>query len=106
QLCRLSFAIVQLTTIALPAWCHYCKKLKLKSCILPHNIVTHWNSTYYMLSFAIKYCTAINAMTADKSLKLRKYKLEMEEWTITEDLVTVLLISILYLDYPHFINPL
>jgi hypothetical protein len=59
-----------------------------------------------MLSFAIKYRTAIDAMTADKSLKLRKYELETEEWTIAEDLVTVLLVSILYLDYPHFINPL
>jgi hypothetical protein len=59
-----------------------------------------------MLSFAIKYRTAIDAMTADKSLKLQKYELETEEWTIAEDLVTVLLVSILYLDYPHFINPL
>jgi hypothetical protein len=31
KLRHLSFAIVQSTTIALPAWCRYCKKLKLKS---------------------------------------------------------------------------
>ncbi|KAF8234287.1 hypothetical protein L208DRAFT_1157369, partial [Tricholoma matsutake] len=66
----LAFTIVWLTTITLPAWHCYCKELKLKSCILPHNIVTHWNATYYMLHFAVKYCTIIDAMTADKSLKL------------------------------------
>jgi hypothetical protein len=47
---------------------------------------------YYMLSFAIKYCAAIDAMTADKSLKLQTFKLETEEWAITEDLVSVLLV--------------
>ncbi|KAF8233852.1 hypothetical protein L208DRAFT_1264694 [Tricholoma matsutake] len=44
-----------------------------------------------MLCFAVKYCTIIDAMTADKSLKLQKFKLEMEEWSIAEDLVAVLL---------------
>jgi hypothetical protein len=44
-----------------------------------------------MLDFAIRYRTAIDAMTADKSLKLRKFELEMEEWSIAEDLVAVLL---------------
>jgi len=47
-----------------------------------------------MLSFAVKYHKAIDAMTANKSLKLQKFKLEMEEWAITEDLVTVLLVCI------------
>jgi hypothetical protein len=92
KLCHLSFAIVQLTTIALPAWHHYCKELKLKSHILPWDVVTQWNSTYYMLSFAIKYHLAIDAMTADKALKLRNFELETEEWAIAEDLVAVLLV--------------
>jgi hypothetical protein len=69
-------------------------ELKLKSGILPHNVVTQWNSTYYMLSFAIKYCRAIDAMTADKSLKLQKFELETEEWVIAEDLVAILLVHI------------
>ena len=47
-----------------------------------------------MLSFALKYCTVIDAMTADKSLKLWQFELEMEEWGIAKDLVTVLLVSI------------
>jgi hypothetical protein len=44
-----------------------------------------------MLNFAIQYRTAIDAMTADKTLKLRKFELETEEWAIAEDLVAVLL---------------
>jgi len=47
-----------------------------------------------MLSFAITYRAVIDAMTADKSLKLRKFELETEEWVIAEDLVAVLLVSI------------
>jgi len=89
----LAFSIVRSTTIALPAWRRYCKQLKLKSHILPRDVVTRWNSTYYMLSFAIRYCAAINVMMVDKSLKLRKFELETEEWAIAEDLVAVLLVS-------------
>jgi len=83
---------VWLTTITLPAWHCYCKELNLKSHILSHNIVTHWNSMYYMLSFVIRYCAAIDAMTANKSLKLWKFELETEEWAIAKDLVSVLLV--------------
>jgi hypothetical protein len=82
KLHRLAFAIVRSTTIALPAWRRYCKELKLKSRILPCDVVTRWNSTYYMLSFAIKYRSAIDVMTADKSLKLWNYELETEEWEL------------------------
>ena len=70
KLRRLAFAIVRSTTIALPAWRRYCKELGLKPRILPRDVVTRWNSTYYMLDFAIKYRAVIDAMTADKSLKL------------------------------------
>jgi hypothetical protein len=47
-----------------------------------------------MLSFVVKYHSIIDVMTADKSLKLRGYELEMEEWVIAEDLVAVLLVCI------------
>ncbi|KAF8231126.1 hypothetical protein L208DRAFT_1278587 [Tricholoma matsutake] len=91
KLHRLAFAIVQSTTITLPTWHCYCKELKLKSHILPCNIVTHCHSTYYMLHFTVKYHMVIDAMTADKSLKLWKFELKMEEWATAEDLVAVLL---------------
>jgi len=47
-----------------------------------------------MLSFAFKYRLVIDAMTADKSLKLRRFELEDNEWAIVEELVAVLLVSI------------
>ena len=60
---------------------------------MPHDVVTRWNLTYYMLRFATKYREVIDAMTADKVLKLRKYELDDEEWVIVEDLVLVLRVS-------------
>ena len=94
QLHRLLFAIVRSTTIALPAWHHHCKAHKIRPRVLPCDVVTHWNSTFDMLNFAVQYQAVIDAMTANKSLKLCKFELETEEWTITEDLVMVLLVSI------------
>jgi hypothetical protein len=46
-----------------------------------------------MLSFAMKYRTAIDAMTADKGLKLCQFELEDEEWLIVGDLVELLLVT-------------
>jgi hypothetical protein len=53
-----------------------------------------------MLSFAVKYRAAIDAMTADKSVKLRKFELDDDEWAIAEDLVAVLLVSIVSYYHP------
>jgi len=39
--------------------------------IILHDVVTHWNSTYDMLDFTIiKYCPAIDTMTAAQDLGL------------------------------------
>ena len=43
-----------------------------------------------MLRFAVKYRSAIDSLTADKSVKLRKYELDEDEWKIIRDLVSVL----------------
>lgn len=43
-----------------------------------------------MLKVAIEYRAAIDDITADKSVKLRKYELDDEDWTIVEDLIRVL----------------
>src|SRR6266481_8067102 len=104
QLHCLSFAIVQSTTIALPAWCHHCKAHKIKSCVLPCGVVTHWNSTFDMLNFAVQYWAIIDTMMANKSLKLWKFELETEEWTIVEDLITVLIVSICIYHQPYILT--
>jgi hypothetical protein len=46
-----------------------------------------------MLRFVLKYREAINSVTADKSLKLRRYELDSDEWRIVSDLVLVLDVS-------------
>ena len=53
-----------------------------------------------MLNFAIKYRCAIDAMTADKSLKLCKFELDDEEWGIAGNLIAVLQVK--YCIYYYF----
>jgi len=43
-----------------------------------------------MLKFAIKYCLAIDTITAEHDMKLRDYKLGKEEWKVAEELCNVL----------------
>lgn len=43
-----------------------------------------------MLNFALEYRGAIDDITANKSLKLRKYELDDEGWEIIKDLLRVL----------------
>jgi len=87
---QLSFAVINSSTIALPAWLKFCETLDLKIRRLPRDVTTRWNSTYDMLIFALKYRKAIDGITADKEFKLRKYELDNEEWKIIDDLATVL----------------
>jgi hypothetical protein len=46
-----------------------------------------------MMVFALKYRKLIDSITADKSLKLRKYKLDNEGWGVIKQLVSVLQVS-------------
>jgi len=52
-----------------------------------------------MLRFVLAYKEAIDQVTADKTLKLRKYELDNDDWTVVEDLVTILEVR-----SPHSIN--
>lgn len=47
-----------------------------------------------MLKMALKYRTALDNVTADKALKLRKYELDEEDWQIVADLARVLKVCI------------
>jgi hypothetical protein len=53
-----------------------------------------------MLRFAVKYRIVIDSTTADKSLKLRKFELDNDDWKIVNNLVSILEVRVLYL-YPH-----
>ena len=45
---------------------------------------------YDMLKFCNEYRAPIDVITANKSVGLRKYKMEDDEWTIVTDLIHVL----------------
>ena len=47
-----------------------------------------------MLKVAIEYRTAIDDITADKSVKLQRYELDDEDWVIVQDLLHVLKVSL------------
>ncbi|KAK7034801.1 hypothetical protein R3P38DRAFT_2518453, partial [Favolaschia claudopus] len=93
---KLSFGIIHSTTILLPAWRSLCRKQKYKERLLPRDVRTRWNSTYDMLCFAAKYRPVIDAITSDKSYKLRKYELDDDEWKIIDDLIHVFKTATLY----------
>jgi hypothetical protein len=90
QIRKLSFAIINSTTLALPGWRRACATHKLAPNLIPRDVTTRWNSTYDMLSFVLRYRPAIDTVTADKNLKLRKFELDDDEWKIVGDLVLVL----------------
>jgi hypothetical protein len=43
-----------------------------------------------MLEMAVRYRAAIDDITANKTLKLRKFELDDEDWEIVSDLIRVL----------------
>ena len=57
---------------------------------MPHDVSTRWNSTYDMLSFAIKYREAMESMTVDQKNDLRKFELAEEECVIAEEVCDML----------------
>jgi len=67
-----------------------CRDLGLKEKLIPRDVVTCWNSTYDMMRFVVEYRVAIDTITADKSLKMRRYELNNDDWKIIQDLVAVL----------------
>ena len=58
--------------------------------MMPRDVSTRWNSTFDMLKFSIEYHRAIDAITAEWTMKLRDYELGREEWKVAEELCEVL----------------
>jgi len=64
--------------------------------IMPWDVTTRWNSTYDMLSFAVKYRKAIEHITSDLKNDLCKYELTDMEWQIADELKEMLKVSSLF----------
>lgn len=96
QLRKVAFAIKNSTTIILPKWLAILDELCLRALIMPRDVATRWNSTFDMLDFAVEHIDALNAITGDREMKLRRYELSEEDWTIATQLRDVLKVRLLF----------
>ena len=71
--------------------------------MMPRDVSTRWNSTYDMVLFATKYRAALDFMTADRDMNLRKYELSKKEWGMAEELCEVLQVCF-YLSFSSLMN--
>jgi hypothetical protein len=58
--------------------------------IMPCNVKTHWNSTYDMLTFALKYRDGINELISNLKNGLCDFELDDTEWDLAEGLRDIL----------------
>ena len=54
-----------------------------------------------MLKVSLEYCEIVNDITANKSLKLRKYELDNDDWDILKDLLHVLKVKICLINFVY-----
>jgi hypothetical protein len=57
---------------------------------MPQDVAMQWNSTYGMLEFVVRYWSAVDDITGDKSANLHKYKLDNDKWRIAVQLQNTL----------------
>jgi len=57
--------MIHSTTKILPAWYACLEELKMAHRTMPRDVSTHWNSTFDMLEFALKYRKAIDSVSAE-----------------------------------------
>ncbi|TFK81778.1 hypothetical protein K466DRAFT_453724, partial [Polyporus arcularius HHB13444] len=67
KLRKLTFKIINSSTLLLPAWKKILKDLNLPEKMLPRDVKTRWNSTYDMASECLKYRAAIDRLCADQA---------------------------------------
>ena len=65
--------------------------------MMPRDVSTRWNSTYDMLEFATEYRAALDIMTADCDMNLRKFELSKKEWGMATELCEVLQVCLQFL---------
>ena len=79
----------------LPQWFSVLEELHLDARMMPRDVRTWWNSTLDMLDFAVENREALDIITGDRDMKLRKYELSEDEWDIAIQLRDILKVSLL-----------
>lgn len=95
QLRKLAYKIIHSTTIVLPAWRRILQDLKMPVTLMPRDVTTRWNSTFDMLHYALEHRKAVDTVTQQRDLCLRKYELDDDEWVVVEQLHDVLKVRVL-----------
>jgi hypothetical protein len=67
--------------------------------MMPRDVTTRWNSTYNMLDFFTEYRAALDIMTADRDMNLRKFELSKKEWDMVTELCEVLRVRFSFYSY-------
>lgn len=91
---KISFAVKNSSTLALPEWNEILRRKNLAPRMIPRDVKTRWNSTYDMLDIALQYRAAIDDLTANRKFSLRDYEMNPEDWKIAAQLCKVLQVSI------------
>ncbi|KAF8421126.1 hypothetical protein L210DRAFT_3344234, partial [Boletus edulis BED1] len=87
---KLMYKLIHSTTKLLPAWRKILQVMELTVTNMPRDVSTRWNSTLEMLAYGLKHCKAVNSVTQDHALGLRKFELDNKEWDLLEQLHDVL----------------
>jgi hypothetical protein len=72
--------------------------------MIPRDVRTRWNSTFDMLDFAVKHITAINTITGDRDMKLRRYELSEDDWDMARQLRDLLKVCSHMIQFYYIIN--
>ncbi|KIJ16144.1 hypothetical protein PAXINDRAFT_75969, partial [Paxillus involutus ATCC 200175] len=87
---KLAFKLIHSTTKLLPAWQKTLLEMTLKVTNMPRDVSTRWNSTFDMLEYALNHRKAVDSVTQDRALGLRKFELDDSEWVLLEQLHDIL----------------
>jgi len=61
--------------------------------MMPRDVTIRWNSMYDMLVVGNEYSEAVDVITGDRNMNLRKFEMSKEEWAVAEQLQEVLKVS-------------
>ncbi|KIK72440.1 hypothetical protein PAXRUDRAFT_180663, partial [Paxillus rubicundulus Ve08.2h10] len=89
-LCKLAFKIIHSMTIVLPARQKILSELRMTVSFMPRDVATRWNLTFDMLEYALKHRRAVDVVTQQHELGLRKFELSDNEWLVIEQLYSIL----------------